>query len=98
ISEGNTTSTPVCIANAVPDALGRSDIALPLRGSRVAEWIHPPQRQPCKTPAATRAAGLAISGSGSVTIPQRRERVFEMLLDPSLLARVIPGCRQLSTV
>ena len=98
ISEGNTTSTPVCVANAVADALGRSDIGLPLRGSRVAEWIHPPERQPRKAPAATRAARFAINGRGSAIIPQRRERVFEMLLDPSLLARVIPGCRQLSTV
>ena len=40
VSEGNTTSTPVCIANAVADALGRSDIRLPLRPCRVAEWIH----------------------------------------------------------
>ena len=31
VSEGNATSTPVCVANAVADALGRSDIRLPLR-------------------------------------------------------------------
>jgi 2-furoyl-CoA dehydrogenase large subunit len=98
ISEGNTTSTPVCIANAVADALGRSDIRLPLRPSRVAEWIHHAEQQPRKPLAAPRAARLALTGSGSVIVPERRERVFQMLLDPTLLERIIPGCHDLSVV
>ena len=40
VSEGNTTSTPVRIANAVADALQRNDIRLPLTPSRVSEWIY----------------------------------------------------------
>jgi 2-furoyl-CoA dehydrogenase large subunit len=35
IGEGNTMSAPVCIANAVADALGRDDVALPLTPPRV---------------------------------------------------------------
>ncbi len=35
VGEGSNMSTPVCIANAVADALGRSDIRLPLTPSKV---------------------------------------------------------------
>jgi 2-furoyl-CoA dehydrogenase large subunit len=96
VSEGNTTSTPVCIANAVADALGRSDIRLPLQPSRVAEWLHDIERQPRAAVAAPRSVGLALTGSGSAVVPEGRERVFQMLLDPTVLARVIPGCHALS--
>jgi 2-furoyl-CoA dehydrogenase large subunit len=95
VSEGNTTSTPVCIANAVADALGRSDIRLPLRPARVAEWLHEPERQPRVVARAPRGRGLALTGSGSAMVPERRDQVFRMLLDPELLASVIPGCHAL---
>ena len=39
LGEGNNMSTPVCIANAVADALGRADIVLPLTPSRVMDLI-----------------------------------------------------------
>ena len=39
LGEGNNMSTPVCIANAVADALGRSDIRLPLTPSKVRTLI-----------------------------------------------------------
>ena len=39
IAEGNQYSTPVCLANAVADALGRPDITLPLKPARVLEWM-----------------------------------------------------------
>ena len=35
VAEGNAMSTPVCIANAVADALGVADVALPLTPPRV---------------------------------------------------------------
>jgi 2-furoyl-CoA dehydrogenase large subunit len=40
IGEGNTMSAPVCIANAVADAIGRDDVELPLTPPRVWELIH----------------------------------------------------------
>jgi 2-furoyl-CoA dehydrogenase large subunit len=99
VSEGNTTSTPVCIANAVADALGKSDIRLPLRPSRVAEWIHEAEQPPRKPHApAARPGRLALTGDGSAVVPQARDRVFEMLLDPARLERIIPGCHQLNVV
>jgi 2-furoyl-CoA dehydrogenase large subunit len=98
VSEGNATSTPVCIANAVADALGRGDIRLPLRPSRVAEWLHGEEQKPRHTIAHPRDGRPSLTGSGSAIVPEARERVFQMLLDPSLLRRVIPGCHALDLV
>src|SRR5262249_40535755 len=94
ISEGNTTSTPACIANAVADALGRSDVRLPLVPSRVAEWIHEaePPRRAGGTPSPT---DRALTGQGNVTVPETPERLWAMLLDPNMLAKIIPGCHSL---
>jgi 2-furoyl-CoA dehydrogenase large subunit len=98
VSEGNTTSTPVCIANAVADALGRSDIRLPLRPSRVAEWLHRAEQLPRTGPAPPRRGQLALTGRGSAIVPETRERVFQMLVDPGVLKRVLPGCHALERV
>ena len=42
VGEGNSMSTPVCIANAVCDALGVPLLTLPLTAPRVAEHLGPP--------------------------------------------------------
>ncbi len=39
VGEGNSMSTPVCLANAVADALGAADMALPLTPSAVAALL-----------------------------------------------------------
>ncbi|MEI7761062.1 MAG: xanthine dehydrogenase family protein molybdopterin-binding subunit [Thermoleophilia bacterium] len=39
IGEGNTMSAPVCVANAVADAIGRDDVELPLTPPRVWELL-----------------------------------------------------------
>jgi 2-furoyl-CoA dehydrogenase large subunit len=44
VGEGNNMSTPVCLANAVADALGASDIVLPLTKSRVAAMLQGEKR------------------------------------------------------
>ena len=48
VGEGNNMSTPVCLANAVADALGVAEIALPLTKSRVAALIHGEERAPAQ--------------------------------------------------
>jgi 2-furoyl-CoA dehydrogenase large subunit len=53
LGEGNCMSTPVCIANAVVDALGRDDVTLPLTRARVAALIHGPERQAKVKPVAS---------------------------------------------
>src|SRR4029077_4465362 len=40
VGEGNCMSTPVCIANAVADALGERNIELPLMPAKLAALIH----------------------------------------------------------
>jgi 2-furoyl-CoA dehydrogenase large subunit len=39
VAEGNSMSTPVCIANAVADALGVAEVSLPLTPERVLEMV-----------------------------------------------------------
>src|SRR5271169_2437327 len=40
VGEGNSMSTPVCLANAVADALDVAEVALPLTPSRIATLLH----------------------------------------------------------
>jgi 2-furoyl-CoA dehydrogenase large subunit len=48
VGEGNCMSTPVCLANAVADALGLAAIDLPMTPAKLAALIHPaePARRP----------------------------------------------------
>jgi 2-furoyl-CoA dehydrogenase large subunit len=54
IGEGNTMSAPVCIANAVADAIGCDDVELPLTPPRVWELL---QRSRARGTDSTRPAG-----------------------------------------
>jgi len=109
IAEGNQYTTPVCLANAVADALGRPDldVILPLVPSRVASWIwgEEPPRPVAVGAVATQAAsasapeagrrGRALTGDGATTVPAPPQQVWAMLMDPATLAAVIPGCDRL---
>jgi 2-furoyl-CoA dehydrogenase large subunit len=44
VAEGNSMSTPVCIANAVADALGVADVDLPLTPQRVLQALRRPRQ------------------------------------------------------
>ena len=102
VGEGNTMSTPVCIANAVADALGLADVQLPLVPSRLSEALHGPEREPLarvSQPARTASAGeRALYGNGSAAVDAPPERLWAMLLDPELLARVVPGAHDVQRV
>ena len=57
VGEGNAMSTPVCVANAVADALGIDDVELPMTPSKVASWLageEPPPPVPNTTGPAAR--------------------------------------------
>jgi 2-furoyl-CoA dehydrogenase large subunit len=101
VGEGNNMSTPVCIANAVADALGRSDIRLPLTPSKVRTLIgidEPPRpagMEPDENLDAAAAGGPALRANDSVVIPAAPQQVFDTLLDPQTLAAIIPGCHDL---
>ena len=88
-------STPVCIANAVADALGIADVELPLLPARLAnalrgaETAAPSGRANQRN---TRQGDRKLSGEGSARVTAAPEQVWAMLLDPAILAAVIPGC------
>jgi 2-furoyl-CoA dehydrogenase large subunit len=102
MGDGSSMLTPAAIANAVADALGRDDIALPLNLGRV--WAFANEHEPTikhrRTVSTIRPVGSpvsnALTGRGEVTLSARVEEVWRRLLDPSELAAIIPGCRGLT--
>jgi 2-furoyl-CoA dehydrogenase large subunit len=97
VGEGNCMSTPVCLANAVADALGLADIHLPLVPARLAPHVHPAEREPAlneaKPTAATPAAGgeRKLFGDGKATVEASIDKVWALLLDPDALLKIVPG-------
>jgi 2-furoyl-CoA dehydrogenase large subunit len=102
VGEGNCMSTPVCLANAVADALGAADVELPLLPARLAEGLRGAEAAPSSGREMQRNArqgSRKLSGEGRAKVAASPEQVWAMLLDPATLAAVIPGChdvRQLS--
>jgi 2-furoyl-CoA dehydrogenase large subunit len=96
VGEGNCMSTPVCIANAVADALGLSEVTLPLLASRLAEHLFPPEREPAqdKPRREAKSGERTLFGEGAAIVDAPRERVWAMLLDPAALASLVPGAHQ----
>jgi 2-furoyl-CoA dehydrogenase large subunit len=98
IAEGNQYSTPVCIANAVADALGRADITVPLKPAKILEWIsaeEPSSRGATKPP---HAKSSGITGAGSAAVHEHQQAVWSALLDEVKLRQAIPGCERLERV
>lgn len=102
VGEGNSMSTPVCIANAVADALGIADLRLPLTPSKIHALLGLADPAPSKPRAApplkAAAGGHALNMAGAVDLPATPEQVYAVLLDPDALAKVIPGCHALTRV
>lgn len=110
VGEGNCMSTPVCLANAVADALGGPVPSLPITPAKLAALIHPPEPpRPASAagameippPAAGKAAakgGRGLTGEGSREVPATPEQVWAILLDPKELAALLPGCEALDLV
>ena len=103
IGEGANMTTPVCIANAVADALGVADVVLPLTPARVSALIGMTDPPPSRAASAPRppvsaAGGYALAGAGSIDVAAPPEAVFGVLVDPLALAEVIPGCRELHPI
>lgn len=106
IGEGNCMSTPVCIANAVCDALGVSDIKLPLSPSKIIDLMD--EAEPAKPEgivsqasdekSADQKGQKGLTGKGEHVVPADPQKVWETLLDPTKLSAVIPGCHELNDV
>ncbi|NRB56226.1 MAG: molybdopterin-dependent oxidoreductase [Salinicola sp.] len=104
VGEGNNMSTPVCIANAVADALGDAvepgAIELPLTPSKVRILMgieEPPRPEGVaeESAQASTGGGSKLSASDSVEIPASPQQVFDSILDPDTLKAMIPGCHSL---
>jgi len=105
LGEGNNMSTPPCVANAVADAIGVTDIRLPLTPAKVMAMIGiddpPPSRPeyreaaPAKKPV---SAGKALTAQGKVELEATPEAIFAVLMNPDALAKVVPGCHALETI
>jgi 2-furoyl-CoA dehydrogenase large subunit len=95
VGEGNCMSTPVCIANAVADALGLADVTLPLLPAQLVRHLHgaetaPRRAAPGPAPAA-KPGERVLHGAGEARIAAPREQVWAMLLDPEALMGLVPG-------
>ncbi|MBP6562189.1 MAG: molybdopterin-dependent oxidoreductase, partial [Neisseriaceae bacterium] len=114
LAEGNNMSTPVCIANAVADALSLLhpnqdlDLRLPLTPLKLMTLIGMDEPAPKNAvaraepapqeDAPTTGQGKQLRAQGNVMIHASPEAVFAILLNPEALAKVIPGCHSLNTI
>src|SRR6202035_5499298 len=96
VGEGNCMSTPVCIANAVADALGLKDVELPLVPAKLAQIVRggEPASPKGRTTegAAKRSGDRRLRGDGEAVVGAPVEMVWAMLLAPGTLQAAIPGC------
>ena len=102
IGEGNCMSTPVCLANAVADAIDVEDITLPITPTRLSVMIHgeelPPEDKNDIPVAPKDSDSDDMNGAGETIVPASPEEIWITLLDPNALASVIPGCHQLEQI
>jgi len=104
VGEGNCMSTPICIANAVADALGIEDVTLPITPAKLAPHVHGDEPEPANPPAqaprpsAAKAGERALTGSGKAVVAAPRQKIWDMLLDPDMLMSVIPGAHGVEKV
>ena len=100
-AEGNCMSTPVCLANAVCDALSIDNIVVPLTPAKISEFLH--GEEPAAPTGKSQQPKLegseaALTGEGDTFVPADPQKVWDTLLDPEALAAVIPGCHKLDLV
>jgi 2-furoyl-CoA dehydrogenase large subunit len=100
VGEGNCMSTPVCIANAVADALGAENIELPLVPARLAELLRGAEPLPPagKAKADAPKGDRKLVGEGTARVAAPPEKIWKMLLDPATLQAVIPGCHDVKKI
>jgi len=85
VGEGNCMSTPVCIANAVADALapalGVVDLTLPLTPARLAPLLGQEPEAPAGTAPEKPKIGRGMTGSGQAQVQATPQEVWDLLLD-----------------
>lgn len=101
MGDGSSMLAPAALANAAADALGRDDIDLPLSLNRVWELANGRMATVSgtyggakKTPGQIELGG-SLQGEGETDLSAPPAEVWRRLLDPEVLAAVIPGCRKM---
>ena len=90
VGEGNTMSTPVCLANAVADALDFDDVELPMTPSKVASWFAGDEPPP---PAAGARATRTSTDIGARSPPESRPQATPKPRVPAANGAVSHGNR-----
>jgi 2-furoyl-CoA dehydrogenase large subunit len=99
IGEGNCMSTPICLTNAVADAIAVQDINLPMTPHKIAGILHGKESQaPTETLVLNKLDGNMITGSGEWEVKASRQEIWNALLDANVLKQVIPGCHRLESL
>lgn len=106
LAEGNCMSTPVCISNAVADALGIDDVHLPITPRRLNDLLAGKETKPPETTTAGKRAveplsgggDHALTGQGDFIVAAEPSQIWDSLLDPEKLKSVIPGCHTVSVI
>lgn len=101
VGEGNSMSTPVCIANAVADATGIEDLVLPLIPAKLADRLGGPEAPPARSrvePVSAGAGERTLKGHGEARIAVAPQAVWNMLMDPDTLCAVIPGAHAVEEI
>ena len=93
VGEGNCMSTPVCLANAVADALAIDDVSLPMTPPRVAEWLS--RTGPDMGLSVLALGDDALHGNGQLELSLSTQQLWHALVDPVMLKEVLPGCTRL---
>ena len=100
IGEGNSMSTPVCIANAIADALDLENVVLPATPSRihallVEKGLLKLDKPSSQASSMTANADYPLKAQGEVKLEVLPEDIFAVLMDPERLKNVIPGCESI---
>jgi 2-furoyl-CoA dehydrogenase large subunit len=95
VGEGNCMSTPVCIANAVGDALaplrGWTDLALPLTPARLSAFLGDEPAAPEGVATKPGPQGRGLTGKGEARVEAQPQAIWDILMDADQLAAIIPG-------
>lgn len=100
IGEGNSMSTPVCVANAIADALEVENIVLPATPSRihallVDKGLLKAEKVVKSSAKITSNNDFPLKAQGQVKLQVAPEEIFAVLLDANRLKNVIPGCESI---
>ena len=101
MGDGSSMLAPAALANAAADALGREDIELPLSLNRLWELANGQAATVSGTYGGVRKKsggvdlGGSLQGEGETVLSAPPAQVWARLLDPEVLAAVIPGCKKM---